>query len=337
MLRPLAFLIALVVACAMPLPARAWNAAGHMVVTKLAWDQLDAKDRQTLMVLLKDHPHWDRFFVAAGKPTNAPEVDFHFALASTWADWLRGFAKAQTAEDKKIYQFHKGPRHYVNWPFVHPADIEEFKGKDLPIDPKDDIVTGLKTVMKELKATNQYTTKYRSVSLCWLLHLAGDVHQPLHNVALYASEIPTGDQGGNLFWVKEDGMPTRLHAYWDDLFGREPYDAHVKSYDRAVTACALLSRPDFGRDRFANELKPGDFEAWSKEGLKLAIDVAYRNGKLPGRLIIREHETDEEKGKAPPLPDDYRAAAMATANRQAALAGHRLADLLREVAVATRK
>ena len=57
-----------------------------MVVTKLAWDQLDAKDRQTLMELLKDHPHWDRFFITAGKPKNAPEADFQFALASTWAD-----------------------------------------------------------------------------------------------------------------------------------------------------------------------------------------------------------------------------------------------------------
>jgi hypothetical protein len=335
MVRP--FILVLALLLALPLPVRAWNAAGHMVVAKLAWDQLDAKDRQTLMTLLKDHPHWNEFFIAAGKPKTAPEADFHFALASTWADWLRGFATPKNAEEKKIYQFHKGPRHYVNWPFVHPADVEMFQGKDLPIDPKDDIVTGLSTVMGELKATKQYTTKYRSVSLCWLLHLVGDVHQPLHNVALYAAEIPTGDQGGNLFWVKENGVPTRLHAYWDDLFGREPYDAHLKSYDRAVTACALLSRPDFGRDRIAKEMKPAAFDVWSKDGLKLAIAVGYRNGKLPGRLIIREHETDAEKEKAPPLPDDYHAAAMATANRQAALAGHRLADLLREVAAATRQ
>ena len=67
------------------------------------------------------------------------------------------------------------------------------------------------------------------------------------------------------------------------------------------------------------------------------VDLGYRNGKLPGRLIVREHESDEEKAKAPPLPDDYRAAATATANRQAAIAGYRLAALLREVAAATRK
>ena len=328
----LAFLIAV------PPAVHAWNAAGHMVVTKFAWDQLDAKDRQTLTELLKNHPHWDRFFLAAGNPPkDVPDADFRMALGSTWPDWLRGFAKAKGAEDKKVYAFHKGPRHYINLPFVHPADVEFFKGKDLPVDPKDDITRGLKTVMDELKATDKFSTKYRAVSLCWLLHLAGDIQQPLHNVELFTAEIPTGDQGGNLFWVKDNGVPTRLHGYWDDLFGRESYDAHGKSYDRAVTACALLSRAEFQKDRFEKELQAKDFMDWSKEGLKLAIEVGYRNGKLPGRLIIREHETDEEKSKAPELPDDYRATATATANRQAAIGGFRLAELLRQVAAATRQ
>lgn len=332
-------LVALVFAFALiiPLPSHAWNAAGHMTITKLAWDQLDAKDRQTLGDLLKDHPHWDRFFIATGKPKSAPEMDYQFALASSWPDWLRGFAKAQNEEDKKVYRFHKGPRHYINWPFIYPPDVEFFKGKDLPIDPKDDIIKGINTVMDELKDTDKFSTKYRSVSLCWLLHLVGDVHQPLHNVALYSVEIPSGDQGGNLFWVKEAGVPTRLHGYWDDLFGREDYDAHIKSYDRAVTACALLSRAAFQKDQFPKELKETTVEAWSKDGFRLAVEVGYRNGKLPGRIILREHETDEEKAKAPQLPDDYRAVAEATANRQAAIAGHRLAEMLRQVAAATRK
>lgn len=330
-------LLVLLVLFALASPAFAWNAAGHMTVAKLAWDQLDAKDRQTLSALLKEHPHWEKFFLAAGSVKDVPDADYQFALASTWPDWLRGFAKANDAEGKKIYLFHKGPRHYINWPFIHPADVETFKGKTLPIDPKDDIIRGLNTVMEELKDTKTHTDKYRAVSLCWLLHLAGDVHQPLHNVALYAEEIPTGDQGGNLFWVKADGVPTRLHGYWDDLFGVEDYDAHMKAYDRAVVAAARLSRADFDKSKFVKELKVTDFEAWSKEGFKLAVDVGYRNGKLPGRIILREHETDAEKAKAPPLPDDYRAAAMATANSQAALAAHRLAELLRQVAAAMRK
>ena len=337
MIRPLC--VTLTVLCALLATpfAHAWNAAGHMTVAKLAWDQLDAKDRATLIELLKNHPHWERFFLAAGKAKDVPDVDVQFALASTWPDWLRGFAKAQDAEGKKVYSFHVGPRHYINWPFVHPADAEMFKGKDLPVDPKDDIVRGLNRAMQELKDTAKLSLSERAVSLCWLLHLAGDIHQPLHNVALYSAEIPTGDQGGNLFWVKDGGVPTRLHGYWDDLFGREDYDAHIKSYDRAVTACARLSRPDFAKVKFLVDFQHMRFEEWSKDGFKLAADVGYRGGKLPGRIIIREHESDEEKAKAPPLPDDYSAAAHATADRQAALAGYRLAMLLQEVAAATRE
>src|SRR3954463_10190361 len=108
MRRPLVCLAVLVALLFGSRTVHAWNAAGHMVVTKLAWDQLDAKDRQTLIQLLKDHPHWDRFFVAAGKPKNAPEAYFQFPLASPRADWPRGFPKPQTAEEKKIYEFHNG-------------------------------------------------------------------------------------------------------------------------------------------------------------------------------------------------------------------------------------
>jgi hypothetical protein len=336
MLRPVFAVVVALPLMTTPPAAQAWNAAGHMTVAKLAWDQLDAKDRATLIELLKEHPHWEKFFLAAGKAKDVPDADVQFALASTWADWLRGFAKSPDAEGKKIYAFHKGPRHYINWPFVHPADVEMFQGKDLPIDPKDDIIRGLTTVMGELKATDKFSPKYRAVSLCWLLHLVGDVHQPLHNVALYSAEIPTGDQGGNLFWVKDAGVPTRLHGYWDDLFGREDYDAHIKSYDRAVTACARLTRPDFAKEKFLVDFQKATFEDWSKDGFRLAVDVGYRNGKLPGRIIIREHESDEEKAKAPPLPDDYGTIARATADRQAALAGYRLAVLLKQVAAATR-
>src|SRR5262249_36553574 len=144
-----------------------------------------------------------RFFVATGKPANVSDADFRFALASTWPDWLRGFAKATDAEDKKVYLFHKGPRHYINWPFIHPRDRDQFK-EPLPIpDTKENIVLGIGTVMDELRATDKFSPKYRAVSLAWLLHLVGDIHQPLHNVGLISKYSPTGDLGGNLFWVKD--------------------------------------------------------------------------------------------------------------------------------------
>jgi hypothetical protein len=314
-------------------PLVAWNNTGHMTVTKLAWDQLDAKERRAILDLLKNHPHWDRYFQTIAKPANVAEAEFTMGLASTWPDWLRGFAKSKDDEGKKIYLFHKGPRHYINWPFVNPRDAEQFKDNLPGTDPKDDVIKGINKVRDELKATDKFSPKYRAVSLCWLLHLAGDIHQPLHNIGFISKYSPQGDMGGNLFWVKDQGKPVRLHAYWDDLPGyEESYSAYAASFEKAVSNCALLTRPMFARDRFETELKQATPEEWSKAGYALAVDVGYRNGKLRGWIVAFGKDTEEQKAKAPELPADYRDAAMAVANRQLALAGHRLADLLREVA-----
>lgn len=38
--------------------------------------------------------------------------------------------------------------------------------------------------------------------LFMLMHIIGDLHQPLHNAALVSKEHPKGDRGGNEFNVK---------------------------------------------------------------------------------------------------------------------------------------
>src|SRR5205823_4340914 len=41
----------------------------------------------------------------------------------------------------------------------------------------------------------------RAIALAWILHLVGDLHQPLHNAALFSNHFdgPSGDRGGN--WI----------------------------------------------------------------------------------------------------------------------------------------
>jgi len=314
-------------------PILAWNNPGHMTIAKLAWDRLDAKQRTSLYELLKHHPHWERFFKASAPPTGVSEVDYAFALAGAWPDWLRGFAKAKDEEGKKIYRFHKGPRHYINWPLFKPGDEKRFEGKLPGPDLKENIVKGIATALDELAAVDKYSPKYRAVSLCWLMHLVGDIHQPLHNSTLFCVAAPKGDLGGNLFWVKSQGQPIRLHAFWDDLLGKE--DSYTKGYDRAAANCARLTRADYGREKFAEELKRTDASAWSKEGFALARDIGYAKGELPGHLIVGAtygNEPAEEKAKAPALPASYYDGAEQLAFRQAALASYRLAHLLQHVA-----
>lgn len=54
----------------------------------------------------------------------------------------------------------------------------------------------------------------RSFMIRFLLHIVGDVHQPLHSSALFSPEFPDGDQGGNLFKITYKTYD-ELHALWD--------------------------------------------------------------------------------------------------------------------------
>src|SRR4051812_33601050 len=189
MRRPLITLIAFLGLVA---PLLAWNNTGHFTVAKLGWDQLEVRDRQALVDLLKNHPHWDRYFAATVKPSAAGEAEYRFVLGSTWADWLRGFAKAPDEEGRSIYRFHVGARHYINWPFVHPRDKEMFTGPLGIPDTSENIILGLERAMRELRDPRRPASE-RAVALTWLLHLAGDIHQPLHNIALISKYSPKGD------------------------------------------------------------------------------------------------------------------------------------------------
>jgi hypothetical protein len=61
----------------------------------------------------------------------------------------------------------------------------------------------------------------RAVALCWVCHLVGDGHQPLHTVKLLTTQFPApeGDRGGTRFYirVREGARTISLHTFWDDL------------------------------------------------------------------------------------------------------------------------
>jgi hypothetical protein len=167
----------------------------------------------------------------------------------------------------------------------------------------------------------------KAIYLCWLLHLIGDLHQPLHAAALVSEDHPKGDQGGNLFLVssKKGGPAVNLHFYWDALlFGQDaPYkDIEARSNE-------LLRDPKLQRDQLP-ELKATDFRAWAEESARLAREVVYQGGKLAGAPRPKG-KADLAQVQAPVLPDGYEQAAREVARRRMALAGYRIADRLREV------
>jgi hypothetical protein len=313
-------LVGLALLAALPAVAQAWNGTGHMTSAKLVWDRMDAGQREAVSQLLLQHPHLKDFFQSSKHAEDVTDREWFFLEASTWPDWLRGYAKSVRPEGKAIYAYHKGPRHYIDIAFVLPSDADLFKDKKL--DPPDEnAVTALREYVATLKDPKKPAAE-RAVALCWLLHIGGDMHQPLHCTEFYSKDCPTGDQGGNLWWVKDKGRPTRLHAYWDNALGSGTKYDDIKSY------AALLSRDEYAREKFADRLKLTDFMDWAREGQELARKYVYRNGELPRLIILNQGEGQPNSQAAPELPEDYGAGARTLARQQVALAAHRMSDLI---------
>ena len=222
-------------------------------------------------------------------------------LAARWPDDIRG---------KKKYDHPKW--HYINYPFKPAGQPDSVKPAE---HAEENIVEAYRLNLKKL---HKGTGEEQAVALCWVFHLIGDVHQPLHVTALFTTDYPNGDKGGNLVFirVKEGNKPIKLHFFWDGLILGSMNVTTVRNL-----AAKLRARPEFARDKLT-ELKETDFEKWAKvESFGQAREVAYLDGKLKG---------GKDADSAPVLPAGYAKKAKAVAERQIILAGYRLADVLKK-------
>jgi len=313
--------------------ASAWHNAGHMTIARIAYLELSEAQKIHIARILKAHPHYARF-LAAECPAGVAENEWAFMRAAVWPDWVRPdwprFMKENPRADGEEVsrKYNRGPWHYINLPFVLPEDPPVTAPKDLPPPDYDaqgepgHVLTALKKSMTLLRAADM-SDECKAIYLCWLLHLAGDLHQPLHASTFVSSQFPYGDLGGNLFLVaaQKGGPAVNLHFYWDaQLF------SPASSYKDIEAKSEELRRAlEFQRDKLP-ELKAVTFKDWADESFALARKVAYRDGRLPGRRAKDKAELKDIK--APLLPDDYAATAAQVAARRMVLAGYRIADQL---------
>ena len=301
--------------------AAAWNSTGHQVVSQIAWRELRPDVRERIAALVERHPFFERRLkpaaeVQAGSPEYAMRS---FMLASTWPDMVRG------ARDPKEKVHHHSEWHYVNIPIM-PDGTDRSALQILPIllkqegdKPPANITQALAWNVRRLKDPSA-SDAGRAVALAWVLHLAGDLHQPLHASGVYSVDYPAGDRGGNLFVVKYHGNVTNLHSFWDDLLGRYATPRLLA----AITDKIVEQHP---RAKLAEQIKETEFDRWTHESFAIALNVAYLGGKLKG--ITRAASVADKTGASvPELPAGYDERARDVARERIALAGYRLADLL---------
>ena len=206
----------------------AWNEAGHGVVALIAWQQLDAQQRRQVGELLKHHPHYEKY-LAARTPNGVDVNESAFMKAAVWPDWVRPARPGSEGELYKgpeITSFHRGEWHYISTPWVVPQDRTKVDPATRPAATQpatENVLTALEANAKILADASAKPAD-RAVALCWIMHMVGDIHQPLHAIAMYSQDFPDGDRGGNAIIVRENDNVIRLHAYWDGALGNSDAD-----------------------------------------------------------------------------------------------------------------
>jgi hypothetical protein len=232
-----------------------------------------------------------------------------FILIASWADLIR---KADPGR-------HRDKWHYINWPFKPAGEPPNVVAKP---PAAENILSAFANTERLLQSAASLDR--RGTAFAWLLHLAGDVHQPLHTIQLFTREYPEGDRGGNEICVRttRDSAPVNLHMLWDGL---------VTSTNDigALTAIATELRRKYPSSQF-KEIASGDPKTWAQESYDIAKMNAYMNGSLRG--TPKGHARDcSELIEAKILPTGYEAKAKEIAERRVVLAGYRLASLLQRL------
>lgn len=262
-LRSIPLLLAAVVTTALvPDHAWAWGAQGHRLVARVAEPLLDPQAKAEIQHLLAAEP-------GATLDSIAP-----------WADQLR-------AQDPGLGKRSAG-WHYIN---MGEEDCTYVPPKQCP-DGKC-VVEALKT-QAALLADRSNSDAARLQALKFVVHLMGDIHQPMHAGHGH-------DRGGNTYQLQFDGRGTNLHSLWDSGM----FYAQGRDDEQFLQELLILPAPEgVGRPELQR-----DAPRWAVE----SCHIAMRPGVYPDTRKPDKQYTDTWRP---------------VAEAQVRLAGERLAALL---------
>ncbi len=146
-----------------------WGVTGHRATGLIAEQHLSAKAKKRIQQLLGQES---------------------LAMASTWMDEIRSDSTYNYTTD-------------WHWVTIEAGQTYDKSKKN----PNGDVIMTLERIVAELK-THKLDRKKEIEYLKMLVHLVGDIHQPLHVGCC-------DDQGGNKVKVKWFHNDSNLHTVWD--------------------------------------------------------------------------------------------------------------------------
>ena len=282
----------------------AWSRPGHMVTAAIAYEELRAQDPKILkriIALAERHPDRAAFEVAVAGARGSERRRRIFLELARWPDDTRG-------------SIHDHPTwHYSSRPLLNEASPPARIPEDVPQGSANEAFALNLSVAADPRAS----AAERAVALCWIFHLVGDMHQPLHSVSQVSKRFPEGDRGGTAQFVRNPrtNASMSLHWFWDDIAssGAKPKEV----MQRARELMRKLPRAQF------RELKPfqnaNEFSEWARESYQLAATIAYGP----------ELRASDSANAAPKLSQRYLELSTQAAEKRLTLSSYRLTDVLR--------
>ncbi len=212
----------------LPCPVMAWGPEGHEIVADIAEAYLTPAAKEKVEDIL------------GSKKLGDPDI-------AVWADLIRG-----NKEYGEAYPGN-GRWHYVDFDAAKHYD-EKFE-LELPEDGQD-VVSQVARWRDEL-ASKDISPERRLDALRFLVHFAGDLHQPMHCAYRY------GDMGGNMIPV--DSFTGRNYSF--DLHTPMDYSQSIHSvWDEALVLELVAGRnPRMVARELRKEIIPEKADRWIQE------------------------------------------------------------------------
>jgi len=229
------------------------------------------------------------------------EENYAFIAAAEWPDDIKG-----------MHWSNFNLLHFLNSPIIDPKfeglTQKHLNNSTFAYDEWVDVLSQEET--KILKIS-------RSICMRVIIHLIGDIHQPLHAGALYNNMFPNGDKGGNLFTIinLEKKSLNQLHKFWDSAAGNYGIiyaPITFKKYKKIQKIVYKITEK-YSRKELRKNLKLAEWLQWIEESRMYALHIVYDN------LNLQSGDT---------LTEEYIERAKEFVDHQIALGGYRLADAL---------
>ena len=305
---PLSVLILLILVAQI----RNWNLFAHSVIARMAEIELskDPKSAEILQKVYSALSTLTHFF---------PEIKDSLLEAAVVPDMLNFNFKGFLAK-----------YHYKDFPELYRNDNPNFQFPEIDDTNAEFALNSAISIIKDSLVPDSENQKYikkgfvDSLMTRYVVHLVGDVHQPLHATSLFSEilqngKLVNGDAGGNLISIFDPYKTNskNLHSFWDNGLGmfpnvsKFPYDDEDK---QQINRFAQNLSTEFPASYFGAEVNQLNHKVWIEESHRLASQITYADIDI-----------------LPVIRPEYVIIGRGVCKERVALAGYRLANLLRDL------